>query len=459
MIIVRNARSRWRRVSLGFMCGLLVGTFVLTGGVFGAAVDSHSATTRATVEPGLRDILHTPPLLVQPGRGVALRYDGVCQSDAFGSPCALAGSVFVRDSGELPYRRVSLTPAGDSALTASLGPITRRSSGISYYAVIDDGSGSSITVPAGGALAPQRAWTVPAVTPVDLGPHTFGRTREPDGRSVIASWGDGAGALGLIAGRAQAPIGPSAFDVSPTGSITVLDQVNHRLAVYPESFAGPRYLPIVFTGGEGDLAVGADETTYVLDHAAEPVVRAYTPTGALAGFTRIDDRGADMLRTGPGGAFVHAFPGDMWLPVGGPGLPLGPAAQAAGARAGRTVGGGAQVIVHAGPAEAFFALVADDRVLRAWRIGSTTTLGEVQLAEPLGAGMLVVLRVWTETDAEFLALVLTPRGLATSFALDADEWADSAALGRFRLHEDTLYQLRSAPSGAEIVTYDLGGTR
>jgi hypothetical protein len=391
------------------------------------------------------------------GQRVTVRYDAVCQSDGSGKPCKLAGNVFVRRNGEFAFRRVPLVAGEASTLTAELDGVT-AGAGFSYYAIVEDGSGTAITVPQGGAAAPQRAWTAPDMTVAALGTHAFGRARRPDGRSMSASWGNGAGALGLITGRGQVPIGPSAFDVAPDGSITVLDQVNDRLAVYMQGRV--KYVPIAFAGGEGDLAIGADGMAYVLDHAVEPVVRTYTPAGALAAVARIEDRGADMLRAGPSGALVHAYPGDMWLPVGRAGRPLEPTAQAAAAQAGLSVGGrGDEVVVHADPKEALFALVHSDRVLHAWRVTSATTIGEVQLAEPLGDGLLVVLRLWTETQAEFVALVLTPQGLSASFAIGAEEWAESAPLGRFRLHEGTLYELRSAPSGAEIVSFDIGGAK
>jgi hypothetical protein len=98
-------------------------------------------------------------------------------------------------------------------------------------------------------------------------------------------------------------------------------------------------------------------------------------------------------------------------------------------------------------------------VLRAWRVTSGTNLGEIQLAEPYRDGLLVVLRVWTSQRAEFVALALSPSGLASSFAIDAAEWAESAALGRFELDGGRLFQLRSTPAGAEVVTFDLGGAR
>jgi hypothetical protein len=121
--------------------------------------------------------------------------------------------------------------------------------------------------------------------------------------------------------------------------------------------------------------------------------------------------------------------------------------------------GGAEVVVDAGRREALLALAQGDRAVRAWRIESGTNLGEIQLAEPYGDGLLVVLRMWTSQRAEFVALVLSPSGLASSFAVDAAEWAESAALGRFERDGSRLLQLRSTPAGAEVVTFDLGGAR
>jgi hypothetical protein len=451
MMIFRGLGSSGRlTAALGLSCGVAVGAIALAVGTVGAAVDAHSP------DAALRDVLHTPPSLAEQGRPMALRYDVVCQADSFGKPCVPAGNVFVRQGGEVAYRRIALAPAGRTVLAAT---VDVPAQGVSYYAVIDDGAGSSMTVPAAGAAAPQRAWAVATLTPVSLGAHTFGRVRSADGRVVTATWGKGAGALGLLTGRELARIGPSAFDVDRNGNVVVLDQVNNRLARYPAGAGAPSYTSIAFAGGEGDLAVGADGTAFVLDQGAEPVVRRYTPSGALGATTAVHGTGADMLRSSPAGTFLHGYPGDMWKPIAGVGALLKPEQQAAGARPGRLAAGGVEVVVRGGQNEALFALVRGDSVLRAWRVSSASTLGEIQLAEPFGAGMLVVLRVWTETKAEFVALVLSPDGLASSFAIDASQWAESAALGRFRLQGQTLYQLRSTAAGAEVVTFDLGGAK
>ncbi len=451
--MIRRGRSgrRWA-AALGFAIGACTGMALLTGGVVSASeVPGDSPPTI-----GLRDVLHTPPSLVPEGGTVALRFDVVCQADARGKPCAPNGSLFVRPAGESGYRAVGLAPAGETTLAAK---IAVPAGGLSYYAVIEDGAGSSVTLPASGGASPQRVWAVPELTTVGLGAHVFGRARKPDTRPVAAPWGSGAGALGLLAGRELARIGPSAFDLAPDGSIVVLDQANDRLATYASPGRAPRYVPIPFGGGEGDLAVGADGTSYVLDHGVEPIVRSYASSGAPVDVTRIAGSGVDMIRATPAGAALHGYPGEMWLPVGGGGDLLQPSQQAARARPSRPEAGGSEVVVHATGAEALFALVRGDRVMQAWQVSSPTNLGEIQLAEPYGRGLLVVLRVWTSERAEFVVLVLSPNGLASSFSVDAVEWADSAPLGRFKLDRDRLYQLRSTSAGAEVVAFDMGGAR
>jgi hypothetical protein len=149
----------------------------------------------------------------------------------------------------------------------------------------------------------------------------------------------------------------------------------------------------------------------------------------------------------------------MWLPTGRGRLPLAPQQQLTAARSARATEGGAGVVVSATSAEARVALIRDDRVVRAWILRGPTSFGEVQLAEPYGNGLLVVVRVWTAKRAEFRVLRLAADGLAESFAVDRAEWAESASLSQFRLRGSTLYQLRSAPTGVEIAAFQIGGTK
>ena len=81
----------------------------------------------------------------------------------------------------------------------------------------------------------------------------------------------------------------------------------------------------------------------------------------------------------------------------------------------------------------------------------------MQLAEPYGDGVLAVVRLWDEKRAEFRVVRLGRDGSAESFSVDRAEWAETASLSRFRLHGDTLYQLRTTASGVEIPTFEIGG--
>ena len=91
----------------------------------------------------------------------------------------------------------------------------------------------------------------------------------------------------------------------------------------------------------------------------------------------------------------------------------------------------------------------------AWRVESSTPIGEVQLAQPLNDRLVVVLRVYEERRAEFVALVLGPRGAEEQFSIDAFAWAEAAPLGRFRLAGRSLYRLGSTTAGIFVDRYDL----
>ena len=453
MIRRGSGSGRRRAAVLGFAVGASTGMTLLTGGVVSASDVPDSGPP--TIERGLRDVLHTPPSFGREGGEVTLRFDVVCQADGFGTPCVSDGNVYVRPAGESGYRSVRLAHLGETTLAAT---VAVPAGGLSYYAVIDDGAGSSDTLPASGAASPQRVWALPDLTTVALGTHVFGHARKPETRPVAAPWGSGAGALGLLTGRELARIGPSAFDLAPDGSIVVLDQANDRLATYGASARPAHYAPIPFGGGEGDLAIGPDGTAYVLEQGAEPVVRTFAPSGAPLAAVPVSGAGVDTLRASPAGASLHGYPGEMWLPVGSGRQLLQPSQQAAQARPSRPDAAG-DVVVQANDEEALFALVRGDRVMQAWQVTSHTSLGEIQLAEPYRRGLLVVLRVWRSEKAEFVALVLSPNGLTNAFSVDALEWAESAPLGRFKLDGDRLYQLRSTAAGAEVVAFELGGAR
>jgi hypothetical protein len=101
------------------------------------------------------------------------------------------------------------------------------------------------------------------------------------------------------------------------------------------------------------------------------------------------------------------------------------------------------------------ARVGRGKVTRSWSIRSDTPLGEVQLAEPLGARLVVVVRVYDDDRDEFAVLLLDHNGLASKASLASADWAETAPLGRFRLVGRALYQLGSTAAGIFVDRYDL----
>jgi hypothetical protein len=413
------------------------------------------------------DAGHLPPLLRLPGEKVTLRFNVFCPApggDPFGgAPCDAGGDVFVRAGNDGPFRRIPLRRTEDVAegryaadVPASLAAAAR---GFSYYAVLrNEAAGASLTVPSGGAAAPQVSLPLAAAAEVDLGRHGFGSTRHADAGVVEAAWGSAPGQVGLEHGPSFGPIGPSSFDVAPNGDVTVLDQVNKRLERWRRGRPAA-IVPAAVTGGIADMALEGDGTVDVLEPTGEglmPELRSFDASGRLLAKTPIGDRTWAQLRIGPQGPEVQQEPSEQWMPIPGHGTWLARGAQAGGGRPGRTLANGTQLVVlRTGTSEARVAEVAGDRTKRAWRITSATPLGEIQLAESTGNRVVLVVRVYTETEDEFVVLLLGDRGLEGSFTVDSADWAETAPLARFRLAGSSLYRLGSTPAGAHVDRFDL----
>lgn len=462
---VAVVRSVGSRLGIGILAGVILGAWL---GLAGDGWRSSTAGSRARAAGDgaiAIDVLHRGPVILASPGPVELRFEVVCAiSDPGREACGPSGELYVAGAGDARYTRIPmvLEERGVRALAAVVPERLTPAGGFSYYAVIRDTVGGvERTFPPGGARAPLRAWLVKDAVTVALGEHTFGSTRAPDEQVIRLPWGAAQGEVGLDAGPGRVTVGPASFDVTADGSLVILDQVNGRLATYGPGEAEPRAaIPLDVRGWTGDLAVAADGTVYVLDLGgsgdAGPLVHALGAGGTPLGSTRLVERNGDMIRMGPDGPIVHVMPSDTWVPVAVGGTLLPPAVQAAGAQPGQAIGGERQVVVSASPHEAWFAIVRGWEVVRAWRVASQTDLGEIQLAEPLGDGLLVVVRVWTEKAAEFLVLEFGPGGLVSSFAVETGEWAEMSALSRFRLAPDGLYQMRSDPEGIEVVRFRVG---
>ena len=166
------------------------------------------------------------------------------------------------------------------------------------------------------------------------------------------------------------------------------------------------------------------------------------------------ERTAAQVRVGPDGPFVKQYPSELWRPALRVGRPLTRAEQLAGSQAERPLEDGARVTVLRRDGEIRVAL--DRRgTQRSWIVRSETPLAEVQLAEPYGAGDVLVVRVYTADADEFEMLVLRPAGLKRRFAIASADWAETAPLTRFRLAGTSLYRLGSSPAGAFVDRFEL----
>lgn len=434
------------------------------GIVAGIALTAGSAGNLALPPAAERiDAAHVPPLLTLPGEPVTLRYAIVCHPREDGLPCDGSGVVHVRAGQNGPFRAFALERGSDSAggrYFVTLPPsIAESTAGFSYYAILrDEASGAEITVPSGGAVAPQRSLSLREAVAVHLGSHAFGRTRAPDARVVDAPWGSGTREAGLAGSRELGFVGPSAFDVGPDGTVTLLDQVNRRLQHWSRGRVSQTRVEV--SGGLADLEVEPDGTANVLEPPErvepEPVLRSFDRDGRLRSAQRLSDRTWAKLVAGPEGPVVLQEPSEQWMPLAANGAALDETTQAKRGRAGKPAGRGREAVVErTGEGELRVADVRGNTVLGAWQVTSATPLGEIQLAEAIGDRLVVVVKVYTDADGEYVALVLDRSGAVQRLSIAADEWAEGAPLARFRLSGRSLYHLGSTPLRAFVDRFDL----
>lgn len=412
------------------------------------------------------DATHLPPLLTIPGDPVELRYDVHCLPagvDVEERPCDVRGSVFVRRGLHGVYRELPLRideTATEGRYVAVLpNDVTGDSAGFSYYAVLASAAAhSAMTLPAGGARSPQLSMPLGNPISVSLGAHVFGAPNRADARVFSAAWGNGLADVGLEEGRNLSPTGGSSFDIDIGRSVHVLDQVHRRLLGRSANGSAATPVPIGIDGTIADIAVEPSGTTYVLeteraDH--RPLLREFAPSGEARGAVEIGDRTASEVRIGPGGPIVLQQPSSQWVPVLLGAEPASTSMPTAVGQPGRTFPRGGKVIVLRRGSEIRALFISANGARRAWRIASTTPVAEVQLAEPIGARLLLVVRLYTDDRDEFAALILGSAGLVEKLSLSSADWAETAPLSRFRLVGSSLYQLGSTPDGVFVDRYDL----
>jgi hypothetical protein len=429
----------------------------LAGGAAGIAAGLSTAVAVATISaagppvapasPPLIDSTHVPPVLVVPGEPVQLRYGLVCTPREDGEPCHGSGDVYVRAGERSGFARLPLRRDTDSLEGRYYVDLPQAlvDTGFSYYAVLrDEATGAEVTVPSGGAEAPQRSLPLRDPVRVRLGAHAFGRTRAPDARVLDARWGSAANELGLAGSRELGFTGPSAFDIEPDGTVDVLDSVNRRVTRWKGARRDVVALDLHAT--LADFVVEPDGSFDVL--AAPRTLYRFRADGVPVWSQTLADRTWSKLERGP---LVAQQPSEQWMPLAERGQPLGRREQA---RRARSRSAHDIVLARVGTSEL---RIADGG--RMWRITSETPLGEVQLAEPRGNRLVVVTHAYTDDRDEFVVLVLDASGVAQSFSVEPASWTETAPLARFRLAGSSLYRLGSSSQGAFVDRFDLEVTR
>lgn len=413
---------------------------------------------------------YSPPKLRAPGDPQEIRYDISClppDGDPDGpGVCDGSGTVYFHSSGNTAASvPLQIDPnAQVGRYVAAVPSSIWNAPWFSYYAIIrDNASGRTTSVPPGGSVAPQFSFGVGAPT-VELGDHVFGQTRAATARVASADWGSGDGQVGLEDGI-DLPAGAASFDVDSSGNVYLLDEANSRML--ESGPGGATQIPLPgLTGVRGDLRISDNGTAYVLETAnaafPKPLLRAYTLQGSPIGSAPVADSAAAQVRVSGSTAYVSEYPSSLWAPVllNNGRAPVDPSAQLASGTPGAPVGAGHVVVLSTGSEIRVGTYLESGTTyqLSAARITSRTPVADIQLAQALPSGrLLVVFSVYTETQHEYEAVVLDQSGsLVEQFSLPTAEWAQSMPLSRFRLVGSSLYELGSTESGAFVDRYDLG---
>jgi hypothetical protein len=455
----KRLRRRTMAPALGVVLGMAVGV---------ATVSWSSAAATSVEAPAVFDVTHLPPLLTVASDPSELAYDVHCAGpgdEAADAGCDVTGTVFARPVGDREFAALPLEPRSRDGLrqlaTAIPDALARSSRGFEYFAVLDASElGERRVLPPAGAAAPHVSRRLENSVEIDLGRYALGRDLHSGMRVASASWGDGPADAGLEQGRNLPPIGASAFDVDVQGNVLVLDQVHRRVLRWRRGVEVPARVPVSVDGTLADFVVAGDGSMFVLETTGpfgrHPKVRRFDDAGRELEAIEAAERSPSQIRIDAHGPVVLGGASHHWLPVMVDGTPAPPTEQLRRGRAGRRFAGGTELVVFRRENEIRVALVSGQRVMRSWRVASDTPLAEVQLTEPHGQRLVLVVRVYQEgVGDEFAVLVLDQNGLVDRFALAPADWAEAAPFGRFRLTGRSLYRLGSAASGAFVDRFDL----
>jgi hypothetical protein len=346
----------------------------------------------------------------------------------------------------------------------------------------------------GVVLGPYGDWGATAAaaadidwTDVDLGTHRFDHLTKPD--AIVAQAGPDE--VGFEQPEEGPGDGPWSFDVTPDGTVWMLDQIGQQILVWdpgqPDAPARSVPLPQEEMATAADMAVGVDGTAYLSylplnppDDSENLRVAAVSSTGEVL-WTEATDISVlnSRLRTAPDGSIYWEGTTEidgkdtsgLWTPLTTPdGEALSIDEQRAGSSAYQPMPGDlrfeAVELGEEGSYEWDFTLLDEtDQVVGAWRITSGDELGGT-IDEPgmVDGDPIVVLGVARQTDDEYLYEFVALRlpvggGDVDQISLDPHAvFGDIDVADGLRVGPDgALYELRSdIETGASVARYSIG---
>lgn len=368
--------------------------------------------------------------------------------------CRPSATAYVRSTTSEPFRPLRLVRQHDgSYLVRVPATISKAPRGFEYYiAAHDSTSHQQASYPIGGAAAAKRSFLLSRPTVVDLGPARVAAIRAPDRRVVSVAWGKRPGEVGLADMEAGYE-GVSAFDVSRTGSVWLLDQVNRR-ALRFSSAAGSKAIPLAIAGVRSALAVGRDGEIYVLEDGRY-VLREFTPAGRTVASLGVPDDMATGIRVLPTGVYTQLEPSEQWAPLIRRNAALDQRSVIAGVVAGEPLADGRQVVVWARRDVRVALLAGNGVVERSWRVVGAAAATGLELAEPVGDKLVLVLDVSNGKQSGYEVVVLQGRHVVERFSVPRQVWTDPEPGGEFKLVGSSLYHMGSTKHGVFVDRYTL----
>jgi hypothetical protein len=447
-------KARWR-VSVA-----LIGAIAMAGSVplLRSAAESGGATgAEPAPKPKLLEVYAGSPVLARMGERVLLPVRVVCTASD-GEPCPALVTVAVRSGEDAQWRAVTTpaTPDLEFDLSAAAARAGTGAGSVEFFVRARGPAGSTVTLPAAGASAPQRFFVAHEMRVIRAPEIPFGRVRTGT-TALFLPWGSGPGRAGLVPGRESATLGPSSFDVDATGRIYLADAMQHRIAVF--SRGRLRRETVLPLGARADVALTKTGSLFAMDQSGPNVtLRRIDPAGRPGPSLSLGRALLGQIRTDGEEAVADLLPEDQWAAVDA-------GRSGSLARSGTSTGRpahGAQLLRAIDEHSLRLGTVSGGRVVDAVEVRFPDLLGEVALAEHDGSGgYWAVVHVWRSHPSpadQFQVVHLTAGRIVDSFAVGDSRFADTPPLGRFRLGQDgNLYQLMTRSDGMRIVRYRLGG--